>query len=198
MSKTITKVIAALGVVAGLGVAALPLSSYAAPLTSTDDVLVTATVTGSFTAAVTTGALPIGEINAGDDTAVEQTDTITITDNTPGAHSVYMGTEYNATDTGEAIAALKSSTNNIPAVASVTPGTAGWSYAHNGSGTLTYVKPVMYSDATNTTGGTPITTTGALTGSQAVYTIAAKAAAGPTTPTGTYENTIVIYAAENV
>jgi len=40
MSKTITKVIAALGVVAGLGVAVLPLASYAA----TDDVIIQVTI----------------------------------------------------------------------------------------------------------------------------------------------------------
>ena len=44
MSKTITKVIAALGVVAGLGVAALPLSSYAA---TNPDVIISVTVTAT-------------------------------------------------------------------------------------------------------------------------------------------------------
>lgn len=154
MSKKITKVIAALGVVAGLGIAALPLSSYAE--TGTVDVKVT--VAGNFTitnddniatctpkAAETLqyGAIALsftGE-NLTDIVATDDSG-ICLQSNSKGKYSIAMGTPYHATvDTttlyseaasgseGSALASQKIEAANGP----LSAGTAAWGVKFNGA-----------------------------------------------------------------
>ena len=191
MSKTITKVIATLGVVAGLGVAALPLTSYAAH----SEVDVYIEVEGLLTVAAAATDLDLGQTDASV-AAVPQTTIVTVTDNSGGTHDIVMGVDNAAASA--ALIHTSTPTNLIPASATnVIAGTAGWQYAHDGSGTLTWSIPTQYTDSLNTTGGTPIASNAAATGGTADYTIGARATVSGTTPVGIYKNTIVIYAIEH-
>ncbi len=89
MSK-MTKTIAALGVVAGLGVAALPLSSYAAEVTNTGatqagvDVTFQATVGNSISITASEGTVSINNLIANQDVAEASTDITVATNNAAG------------------------------------------------------------------------------------------------------------------
>ena len=121
MSK-ITKTIAALGVVAGLGVAALPLASYAAE--SNDNpttVNVTASLQESLTLNVSEDALAVTLTNGG---AVQTAaTTATVTTNHATGYSLTMAAKGSNAN-------LVSGTNNIPTSATVEQGGASaWGYS---------------------------------------------------------------------
>ena len=207
MSKTITKVIAALGVVAGLGVAALPLSSYAASITS--DIPVTVTVEGLFSvaptdpAATADGELRLGTLKVGTLQTGSDTSSITLTDNNGGTHSLYMGVKYGQPSGAN----LRGNTwtastqeNEIAAVAAPAAGNPGWAYRHDGgTGTLgSYMLPHIYSAAAPaTTGGDAIVSTGGtVTAGLATYQIGATAYIDESILPDTYTSIIQLIATE--
>ncbi len=114
MTKT-TKIIAALGVVAGIGVAALPISSFAA---STQDVTVRVTIGSSIAVGVDQDTTEVTMSPNQTDTSTLKTKVTVTTNNATGYQ---LQVKDKDTDTG-----LKSGTNVIPAAASLSAGTAGW------------------------------------------------------------------------
>lgn len=199
MTKALTKVMAGLGIVAGLGVAALPLSSYAAA--DIDDILVKVTVNSMFTVSAS------GNIELTNATATSSPDgitTVTVTDNDGGTHAIYMGILEASASAGLIGTVGNAIGTTIPASATaVANGTAGWQYGYSVGTAVdfdaltTKTQPVQYTDTGNTTGGTPIAATGSVSSGTATYTIGAKAGVSTTTPDGTYQNTIRVYATEN-
>lgn len=125
MSK-MTKTIAALGVVAGLGVAALPLSSYAAIVTDSTNVTAQAIVGEaiSVTADAADDTVKIENVTANQDVAEGSTVLTIQTNNTSG---------YNLTiKDNDAVLALTTDgtdeANGIPASATLTKGNKGWGF----------------------------------------------------------------------
>lgn len=152
MSKKITKVIAGLGVVAGLGIAALPLSSYAATnnldvevtvgeiFTITTDPLVASCVDGSDVPMVNYGKV---ELSFSSPISVQTDDSgICVQSNKTGTYNLSVGTRPDATiittalysenivGSGEATA---TDVQKIPASATITGGVAGWGYKFTGA-----------------------------------------------------------------
>lgn len=125
MSK-MTKTIAALGVVAGLGVAALPLSSYAAIVADSTNVTAQAIVGEaiSVTADAADDTVKIENVTANQDVAEGSTVLTIQTNNTSG---------YNLTiKDNDAVLALTTDgtdeANGIPASATLTKGNKGWGF----------------------------------------------------------------------
>lgn len=86
MSK-MTKAIAALGVVAGLGVAALPLSSYAATDPATANVVVSATVPEGLSISTDEAKLDLGTVMPDGDAKTGKI-TATVTSNAAGGYNI--------------------------------------------------------------------------------------------------------------
>jgi hypothetical protein len=190
MSKIKNKLLIG-GVILGVAVGAvgLPISSAFAA-SDNDTFTVQVTVDGLFSVA-DNGTLTIAGASS---TAIGSGSTsVTVTDNSGGTHSLWMAVPYASANTS-----LVKGADVIPAAASLTAGTAGWQYGSvAGAGPVsTFVQPVKYTDAGDTTGGTVIATTASVTGSTAAYTVGAKAAVASTTPAGTYNNTVKLYAVE--
>lgn len=125
MSK-MTKTIAALGVVAGLGVAALPLSSYAAVVTDSTTVTAQAVIGEaiSVTADAADDTVTITDVTANQDVKEGSTVLTVQTNNVNG---------YNLTiKDSDTVTALTTdgtdATNGIPAAAALTKGTKGWGF----------------------------------------------------------------------
>jgi hypothetical protein len=154
-TKSITKIIAALGVVAGLGVAALPLASYAD--SDSETVQITVTVGGSFTITTfgstgyqghdTAGAVSLTPAlgSPASDTAGAR-----IISNISGTYNMYVGTPYNSSlDTTGLFLDGKNSGNanvNTETIVAVTDNsanlsstTAQWGYKFNGACNATAV-----------------------------------------------------------
>lgn len=124
MSK-MTKTIAALGVVAGLGVAALPLSSYAVnsdPLTVKAQAVVGESI--SVTADAADDTVTITDVIANKDVKEESTVLTIETNNTSGYNvSIKDADSVTALTTDGTNAA-----NGIPASADLTAGNKGWGF----------------------------------------------------------------------
>lgn len=125
MSK-MTKTIAALGVVAGLGVAALPLSSYATIVSDGTTVTAQAIIGEaiSVTADATDDTVKIENVTANQEAATGSTVLTIQTNNTNG---------YNVTiKDSDAVTALTTdgadADNGIPASNALTKGTKGWGF----------------------------------------------------------------------
>ena len=125
MSK-MTKTIAALGVVAGLGVAALPLSSYATIVSNSTTVTAQAIIGEaiSVTADATDDTVKIENVTANQEAATGSTVLTIQTNNTNG---------YNVTiKDADAATALTTdgadADNGIPASNALTNGTKGWGF----------------------------------------------------------------------
>ena len=125
MSK-MTKTIAALGVVAGLGVAALPLSSYATIVSDSTTVTAQAIIGEaiSVTADATDDTVKIENVTANQEAATGSTVLTIQTNNTNG---------YNVTiKDADAVTALTTdgadADNGIPASNALTNGTKGWGF----------------------------------------------------------------------
>ncbi len=125
MSK-MTKTIVALGVVAGLGVAALPLSSYAQIVTDSTNVTAQAVVGEaiSVTADAADDTVKIEGVTANQDVK-EGSTVLTIQTNNTSGYNV------NIKD-ADAVTALTTdgtdTTNGIPASATLTKGSKGWGF----------------------------------------------------------------------
>jgi hypothetical protein len=169
-TKSITKIIAALGVVAGLGVAALPLASYAAN-EQTADVDITVTVGGTFS--LVAFGTTSNKITLNPDLTSIRSDTAsaTVVSNITGSYDLYIGTPYSGdydttilyntsvtptTGADDGVA----SNYKIPANAGLTAGTAGWAYKFTGA---TYCNGTGYECVINTTNGIESTLDGAIT-----------------------------------
>lgn len=114
MSKTITKVIAGLGVVAGFGAAMLPLSSYAVD----KDVTLTVNVGSSIVLDATAPASASLNINAADLTTMFSD--ITVSTNSTNGYNVKIASASEEVD-------LKSNGNSIPAKdGEPTAGVSSW------------------------------------------------------------------------
>ena len=182
MSKTITKVIAGIGIVAGLGLAALPLSSYAA------DVAV------SFTIKPTLAAAPT--ICASASATAVNANTVATVDCTV-KYSANGGASVSIKDKDSTLT-LTSGANTISAIttnpASLTAGTEGWGYKFAattpgaGTGGLTAVAST-YSGIT-ASAVTVGSNTAPVTDALGTFTFAAATAL--TTPAGTYSDTVTI------
>lgn len=154
MSK-ITKAIAALGVVAGLGVAALPLSSYAAQTT----VPVKATIDASLSISTSAEEVSVENVIAGGE--IEYSDlTVTVATNVGGTADDYDLTIKDS----DSITALVNGANSIPGVAP-TKGSSGWGYAVAdpiqgttvGAYTAVTLTDTSIADAAELTGGSAAT-----------------------------------------
>lgn len=130
MSK-MTKTIAALGVVAGLGVAAMPLSSYAAEVSNTGasqaavDVTVSATVGNSISITASEGTVSLGSGNiiANQDVAEGSTDVTISTNNA-------QGYQLRIKDKDSTLALMPAADGTATGIAAGVPakGTNAWGY----------------------------------------------------------------------
>lgn len=125
MSK-MTKTIAALGVVAGLGVAALPLSSYATIVSDSTTVTAQAIIGEaiSVTADATDDTVKIENVTANQEAATGST-VLTIQTNSTNGYNVTI-------KDADAVTALTTdgadADNGIPASNALTKGTKGWGF----------------------------------------------------------------------
>lgn len=114
MTKS-TKIIAALGVIAGLGVAALPIGAFAV---GSQDVTVKVNIDSSISLGADQNLTQVSMApNQADSTSLKTKLTVT----TNNAAGYKLEVKDKDTDTS-----LKSGANSIPAAASVTAGTAAW------------------------------------------------------------------------
>lgn len=176
MSK-ITKTIAALGVVAGLGVAALPLASYAA-VQNPSTVNLTASLDNSLSLSVTETELAFELENGG----------AVVTDETAATVTTNNGKGYDlnikaASGDGALTSTVGSYT--IPA-GPAAQGTSAWGYNTNGGDTYTAVTATDVSIASSTA---PTPTAGTTTN------ITIGVSADATQEAGTYKGSFVLTAA---
>ncbi len=132
MSK-IAKTIAVLGVVAGLGVAALPMSTYAADYSRSASAIVTTQVEGaiSITTDSTTGTVDLGKLALNGETKeMDAPLKVTVTSNSPQAYTLTAST------LGEDNAMLGKETGAKINAGTPAAGTSAWGYKHNGTGTM--------------------------------------------------------------
>ncbi|MDL2235758.1 hypothetical protein LJC07_06375 [Christensenellaceae bacterium OttesenSCG-928-L17] len=218
MSKKITKVIAALGVVAGLGIAALPLSSYAAEKGSAN-ISVSVNVAGAFNVSATNA----GQITATAGT-VGETDgstvahgSATVLSNLSGTYTFKVGTPYSATADTTALAATGYTvpTTNPDATKIIPAGvpannTSAWGYkiisatsAALGGGNVagwtidsTYQAATAFTNA-SFVGGRTVTSTAVIPSGGDVYTFQIGASISNTNSADQYSGTLTVFAAEN-
>ena len=172
MSK-VTKTIAALGVVAGLGVAALPLASYAVNPTTVN---LTASLDDSLSLSVTETELAFDLENGG----------AVVTDATAATVTTNNGKGYDLKiKAGSGGAALTSGTFTIPA-GEAAQGTSAWGYNTDGGDTYTAVTTTDVSIASSSA-PTPVA------GTTTNITIGVSADA--TQEAGTYTGSFVLTAA---
>lgn len=175
MSK-MSKAIAALGVVAGLGVAALPLSTYAAPndpntYSQTTNAQVQVEVEGAISIASNVTEMDGGLVNLGkimpggitDETDNADALKVTVSSNSNGAqYNLYINTlEEDGAMKG------KSTGATIPGGAPAT-NTSAWGYQYSADGTTwggTYAE--VPTSATKVNGDTKLSTSGAAEGVKA-------------------------------
>lgn len=172
MSK-VTKTIAALGVVAGLGVAALPLASYAANPTTVN---LTASLDDSLSLSVTETELAFDLENGG--TVVKDTTAATVTTNNGKGYDLKI-------KAGGSGASLTSGSYTIPA-GEAAQGTSAWGYNTDGGATYTAVTTTDVSIASSTA---PTPASGTTTN------ITIGVSADATQEAGTYTGSFVLTAA---
>ncbi len=139
MSNT-TKIVAALGVVAGLGVAALPMSSYAATVTDSTDVLVTAEIKDVISLSVDTEKLELGTvIPGGDYKSGDVTATVSMNSDVKTYNLMIQGTNGDT-----AMSQVDAGGVKLPGAKTIATGTtlsgatSAWAY-HTTSGTWTEI-----------------------------------------------------------
>ncbi len=197
MSK-MSKAIAVLGVVAGLGVAALPLSSYAYDVPT--ETTVKTTVEGAISIAVDKstvdlGTLKLNGVATGTNTGDNEL-TVTVSGNSATAYSLKI-----SAPSGNAL--MNSETNtSIPAIAddagvtALAGGTNSWGYQVNGTGNWFGVPATGSKDVATVTADSGWTAgTGDNDGKQISTTkLAFGATAGSSLPAGEYKGTVVLTA----
>lgn len=182
MSK-ITKTIAALGVVAGLGVAALPLASYAADTETSKDLTVSAQIGETLSVTLNHNSVTLKPTNGGavvDTTQETQTVVATVTTNNLHGYTLKLAdtdTDYALTnEDGEKIAAGTPAQNQ-----------SLWGVAFNGAGTYTALSADGFSrseaDATANNGETT--------------NIDFAVSASPSQASGTYTNAMTVTVTAN-
>lgn len=191
MSKTITKVIAGLGIVAGLGVAALPLSSYALDQNVTVSFKVNPTLGGNETVCTTTVPNP-GNLAAGTTATVA----CEIGYSANGGASVSIvdadGTNNLAGTGSNSIPALSATANQSSLVA----GTAGWGYKFvvddaGGTGGLAAIPTAAnYNGVPTGTALTVASNTSPVTDAIGTFTFGVQTAVD--TPADTYSDIVTI------
>lgn len=192
MSK-IAKTIAVLGVVAGLGVAALPMSTYAAEYSRSASAIVTTEVEGAISIATsvdaTGGKVDLGKLALNSETT-EMTDPLAVTVTSNSAQTYSLG--INALNGETAMKGAKTGAT-IPA-GTPAAGTSAWGYKHNGTGTMA----AAYSAVPASTSPATIkefTPAEGATGTQNdVVDFMFKASANGTQTPDTYEATVVFTA----
>lgn len=188
MSK-MTKTIAALGVVAGLGVAALPLSSYAATTNNPATVDVLATVNGTISMTVADEEINVGTVTPGGEIASKST-TVTVSTNNEKGYKL----EMTDSDTNTNMLQIDANGDPLNGGASIPTGdmstaASGWGYSVDNGTTFNSVPPL---------GGTPATianSTTAVTDEATTVTFGVKAASGQAE--GNYKGTVVFTATAN-
>lgn len=197
MSK-MTKTIAALGVVAGLGVAALPLSSYAAVVTDSTDVTLNAVVGEAIS--VTTNAaddtVTINNVTANQD-AKEGSTVLTIQTNNANGYTLTI-------EDADATTALKDASNTsyagiatLKSGATLDKGTTGWGFKASTTTdgvtanltNWTGIKTTAQTLATRASGAT------ATDGDQVTLTFGV--VVDSTVPAGTYSDVVTLTATTN-
>ncbi len=133
MSK-ITSAIAALGVVVGLGVAALPLSTYAADPANEGPVTVKVTVNNDLALASDTSEVDFQELNSGSGVVVrEKAAKLTVSGTVKYKLSVHDTDATTALTLSNADGTPDTTTNaGIPNTTTLAAGTSGWGLRKNG------------------------------------------------------------------
>lgn len=187
MSK-MAKTIAALGVVAGLGVAALPLSSYAATTNNPASVDVLATVQGTVSMTVSEEEVNVGQVMPGGETASKSTIVTASSTNAKGC-------KVEMTDSDTNTAMLQIDANGDPKngggvipTGDLTGTTSGWGYSID-NGTSYKAVPAV--------NGTPaeIINTSDTSEKSSTVTFGVKAASDQAE--GNYKSTVVFTATVN-
>ncbi len=201
MSK-MSKAIAVLGVVAGLGVAALPLSTYAAGSSASKNGQVQVQVEGAIAINIvdpetdnaegitlTNGLLDLGTLKVNGAPATGAMGVQVATNNATG-----YTLQIKAATTADMVGSGDAAGSVIPANAAVAAGTAGWAYKGGG---------VTANTAISTTAAQLKKTTTAPTGTAVdgkaseVTDVTFTVAADSTTTEGTYTGTVVFMATAN-
>lgn len=201
MSK-MSKAIAVLGVVAGLGVAALPLSTYAAGSTASKNGqvqvevegaiaidIVDPTTTNASGITLTNGLLNLGTLKVNGDPATGAMGVQVATNNATG----YVLT-IKADSTTDMVGSGSAQGFTIPADASVTKGTAGWAYK---GGDVSANAAILTTDATLKTTNTAPTDTTVDGKASEVTDVTFTVAADSSTHEGVYTGTVVFTATAN-
>ncbi len=199
MSK-IAKTIAVLGVVAGLGVAALPMSTYAAEYSRSASAIVTTEVEGAISIATsvdaTGGKVDLGKLALNSETT-EMTDPLAVTVTSNSAQTYSLG--INALNGETAMKGAKTGAT-IPA-GTPAAGTSAWGYATDAETAGTYS---AYAAVPATLTEVKQFTTAANTGDDAdtnpfinTTNFKFKASANGTQTPDTYEATVVFTATVN-
>ncbi len=181
MSK-ITSAMAVLGVVAGLGVAALPLSSYAITSTS-QPVTIRAEVNNTIAVTSSEELVELGTINGGTPVA-EKSTTVTVS----GTDGTKFDLKVEDTDAETALVNTTDGTATIPTGTNLATGTAAWGFKVANSTTVGTWTAMGEN-------GAPVTiksgTLGA-TADETIVTFGVSAAANQAN--GTYEDQVVFTA----
>lgn len=190
MSKS-TKVIAALGVAAGLGVAALPAATFAATAQSRQ-VQITANVGETHTIAVDANSVSTGDLNPGA-TDATLSSTITVDSNNPTGYSVTIaasGTEGHVSDLWNAGASSAIPAFSTPQ-STLTGGTAGWGVKLGAAYTgATVLNPDTYVGL-GATGSQVVYTNNAVSGNlENEYVVNYGIALDSNQPTGAYSGAV--------
>lgn len=190
MSK-MAKTIAALSVVAGLGVAALPLSSYAATTSNPASVDVLATVNGSISMTVSEEEVNVGNAVPGGAIASASTVVSVGTNNSAG-----YKLEMTDSDTNTNMVLIDANgdpmntTGGTISTGDLTAATSGWGYSIDNGDTYKAVPALGATPATIASSNT------ATTGEEATtVTFGVKAATGQAE--GSYKGTVVFTATTN-
>ncbi len=190
MSK-IAKSMAVLGVVAGLGVAALPLSSYAV---GSNPVTIQATVDSSISVTSATDLVNLGTIAAGTGIAVQSTDVtvagsvatynLGIIDKNEDNNMNWVSLAEGQTASGADVTGTQ-----IPATADLATEAKGWAFRIGEDGAWTEVPAAGESVA-----AAPIVSGGALNGTPAKTTVTFGVKADATLKNGIYQDQVVFVA----
>ena len=191
MSK-MTKTIAALGIVAGLGVAALPLSSYA--VTDTANVTAQAIVGDSIsiTADAADDTVTISDVTANQ--AVKEGSTVlTVTTNNASGYNV---TIKDTDDVTHLTTDGSDETNGIPASATLTQNNKGWGFKSSSATTGVTVSTAQqnWRAVTSDTQTIASRASGASAEGGDKITLTFGVVVDATVPAGTYEDEVVLTA----
>ena len=192
MSKT-TKIIATLGVVAGLGVAALPMGAFAADSAATQEVEVTVTIGESISIAIDgdgTGTYTDPNISVDmeqNSISEDQYSTISISTNSENGYKLTV----KDSDDNTSLLNADDGVSTIPAGTSIAAGTAAWAIK---GGLLTDYTAMVASDAE----ALVLAERDSATDGLETTTINYGFSTAPSQEQGAYKDTIVYTATKNI